>query len=333
MGVQFGTSKVIGPQIGVLVIWLVWFGLISTAQAQVLPLPSDATTPRKPKPAPSTQEDPSELLIRSDLVTLLVTVETTEKKSLPSLQRDEFELLEDGVPQKIESLVQEVRTPLRMVVLLDISSSVRNRLKFEQEATLRFFREVLRPGDQIAFYAFNHDVVMRQDMTGDLKQLEAATQGLKAKGGTAVYDAVYQAAQKLGRENGRRIIILVSDGSNTISRVSQAKAIDEVRRSEAVLYGIYSAAQTSYDNFMTPRGRFTLQALCNETGGRVFPGSTVDELIAGFGQLTIELRSQYKLSYYSNNDAQDGKFRKIDLRVKRPDLKVRTREGYFAPKN
>ncbi|MBX7221827.1 MAG: VWA domain-containing protein [Blastocatellia bacterium] len=312
----------------------VWLAVpFSSVAAQSVPVPPEVKGPVKKDKTGAVQDDKNDIRVRSDLVTVAATVLRKNDEPVSRLERDDFEIYEDGKLQKIEAFSHEENNPLRLVMLLDTSSSVRNRLKFEQEAAVRFFREVLRPIDRAAFYSFNHDIVLRQDMTSDTTALESSTKGLEARGGTAIFDAIFVAAQRVGREKGRRVIVIVSDGSNTISKVTLARALEEVRKSEAVVYGVYAAAKTRYDDFLQDTSQSTLETLARETGGRVFRTESAELLATQFAQLTAELKAQYNLAYYSTNDSHDGKYRKIEVRVKRPDLQVRARDGYIAPKD
>lgn len=189
---------------------------------------------------------------------------------------------------------------------------------------------MLRPQDRAAFYAFNHDVYLRQDLTSSLSALETAVRGLEARGATALYDAIFIAARRLEREPGRRVIIVVSDGQNTVSRVTRERALEEVNRTDAIIFGICPIIRTEYDDFLPPPDN-DFDLLCRQTGGRVFMVTSLSELTTGFAQLEAELRAQYVLSYYSSNDARDGRFRRIEVRVKRPGVTVRARSGYYAP--
>lgn len=306
--------------------WLGWWLIViggAAATAQVVPLPADAVRGRNGDPA-------ADVVVRADYVTVLTAVQDVTGAPVGNLGDDDFEIYEDGRLQTITRVGRQEDQPLRLAMLLDVSASVRNRLKFEQDAALDFFRRVLRPEDRAAFYAFNHDVYLRQDLTGSLAALESAVRGLEARGATALYDAIFIAARRLEREPGRRVIVVVSDGQNTVSRVTRERAIEEVNRTDAVVFGVCPVIRTEYDDFLPPPDN-DFELLCRQTGGRVFMVTSLPELTVGFAQLESELRAQYVLSYYSSNEARDGKFRRIEVRVKRPGVVVRARRGYYAP--
>ncbi len=303
-------------------VWLLVVGSLSGV-AQMVPVPAD-TLPG------GNRETAADVVVRADYVTVLTSVNGAAGLPVQNLSDADFEIYEDGQLQVISRVGRQEDQPLRLALLLDISASVRNRLKFEQEAALDFFRRMLRPQDRAAFYAFNHDVYLRQDLTSSLGALETAVRGLEARGATALYDAIFIAARRLEREPGRRVIIVVSDGQNTVSRVTRERALEEVNRTDAIIFGICPVIRTEYDDFLPPPDN-DFDLLCRQTGGRVFMVTSLSELTTGFAQLEAELRAQYVLSYYSSNDARDGRFRRIEVRVKRPGVTVRARSGYYAP--
>jgi Ca-activated chloride channel homolog len=302
--------------------WLVGDGVC--AHAQVLPVPPEATTP------PKNQDEEAEVVIRSELITVLTAVSAANGQPIAGLSENDFEILEDGVPQTLSSLGRQENQSLALVLMLDTSSSVRNRLKLEQDAALNFIRDILRTNDRAALYAFNHDISVKQDLTGSLKALESAVGSLSAKGATAIYDAVFLGARRLVNEKGRRVIVVVSDGYNTISRTTVAKTLEEVSRSDAIVYGICPVIQTQYDQYVK-QPQNDLELLCRQTGGRTFYISSPADFVSGFAQLAAEIRAQYVLTYSSTNEKRDGTFRKIEVRVKRPGVRIRARNGYYAP--
>ncbi|MGQ9897842.1 MAG: VWA domain-containing protein [Acidobacteriota bacterium] len=306
--------------------WMaIWLLVVSSlpVEGQVVPVPADSL--------PGRNDDVSaDVVVRADYVTVLTAVSSSVGLPVGNLTAADFELYEDGKLQVISRVGRQEDQPLRLALLLDISASVRNRLRFQQEAALDFFRRMLRPQDRAAFYAFNHDVYLRQDLTFSLGALEAAVRGVEAGGATALYDAIFIAARRLEREPGRRVIIVVSDGQNTVSRVTRERVLEEVNRTDTIVFGIRPIIRTEYDDFLPPLDN-DFDLLCRQTGGCVFAVTRLSELATGFAQLEAELRAQYVLSYYSSNDARDGKFRRIEVRVRRPGVTVRARSGYYAP--
>jgi Ca-activated chloride channel family protein len=288
------------------------------------------------QPPTSTQED-SLVNIRADLVTALVSVTDLQGNLINTLNKDDFEVLEDGVVQDISSFGRESTLPLNLVLLFDVSASVKPRLKFEQQAAIKFFKEVLRPVDRAALMSFNHDVTIEQDFTANIEVLTSAVRELKPKGGTALYDAIYLASQRLEKGNGRHAIVILSDGANTISRASLEKALRIAERADAVIYAIYTATRLPEEPGIVA-GDKELEKICERMGGEVFFPKDLTSLDTIFSQLAALLRAQYAVSFYSKNEDRDGNYRTLKVNVKNPNfkigsLKIRTRKGYYAPKD
>lgn len=291
--------------------------------AQVVPVPADTLPGRNGDTA-------ADVVVRADYVTVLTSVNSTTGLPVQNLSDTDFEIYEDGQLQVISRVGRQADQPLRLALLLDISASVRNRLKFEQEAALDFFPARAAPPGPGGVLCFQSRCL---SASGPDLQPECAGNGRARAGGagaTALYDAIFIAARRLEREPGRRVIIVVSDGQNTVSRVTRERALEEVNRTDAIIFGICPIIRTEYDDFLPPPDN-DFDLLCRQTGGRVFMVTSLSELTTGFAQLEAELRAQYVLSYYSSNDARDGRFRRIEVRVKRPGVTVRARSGYYAP--
>jgi Ca-activated chloride channel homolog len=253
-------------------------------------------TAQNPRP-PSAQEE-SIIKIRADLITVLTSVTDPRGQPINTLGKDDFELQENGVAQEIVTFGRENSLPLHLVLLFDISISVKPRLKFEQQAAAKFFKTVLRPVDQAALFSFNHDVSVEQNFTSDAEALANAARSLKAKGGTALFDAIYLAAERLEKAPGRHVIVILSDGSNTISRVTMEAALRMAERADAVIYGVYTAQRLPEEetSMRFIEGDKELQKICERTGGEVFFPRNINELEEEFNQLAAILRAQYAIT-------------------------------------
>lgn len=276
--------------------------------------------------------DDSVVKVRTELVNVLVSITDQKGSLVQGLTQDDFEILENGVRQEINLFGQSDTVPLRMAVLFDLSLSVKPRLKFQKEAAERFFNSVLRPMDSAALFGFNHDVTIEQDFTSDRKQLIAALKGLKSSGGTALYDAVFLASERLERGSGRRVIVILSDGLNMISRATLEAALRMAEKADAAIYAIYTVNRLPEEPGVVS-GEQLLQQICERTGGQVFFAENSYALDSVFEQLSQILRAQYTLSFYSNSEHNDGSYRRLEVQVKRPGLRVRARKGYYAPKD
>ncbi|MFN7929693.1 MAG: VWA domain-containing protein [Blastocatellia bacterium] len=318
----------------------------------------DRQSPPKPLPPTSlpgpgigaTQKDkeakPDEevLKIDSNLVTVVTSISTKPGTKPTQLNQDDFEILEDGVPQEISSFARDEDIPLRLIMLFDTSSSVKNQIRFERRAAAKFFERLLRPQDQAALFAVSTDITIIQDFTNKVRQLTDATKLLQPKGATSLYDAVYLAAGYLKLTQGRRIIVIVSDGGDTTSQKKLTEALEQAQTSDVVIFTVFTGLLTASQNIRDLAAERAMQTLTSETGGDVYSprmalnGSEIDEdeslknLDEAYQRLADQLRTQYTLRFYSTNDTRNGQFRKLTVRVKKPGLMTRARAGYFAPK-
>ncbi len=293
------------------------------------PVPPDSEKP----PVPVLQEpaSPEVISLHSDLVLVTVNVLGPRGEWITGLGPEDFELLEDGVPQQIAFFSGEAALPLRLVVLFDTSLSVKNRLEFEKQAVARFFRSVMRPRDLAALISVSTEPILRQSFTEDIAQLVNAVRGLKAEGATALYDALVMAAEYVAPIEGRRAIVILSDGRDTVSRATLGQALRRVQEVGATVYAI-NVEEPLSANVRELIGETALELIARQTGGEVFSPTQLEELDPIFARLVEQLRTQYVLGFYSTNEARDGAFRRLTVRVKRQGVIARAREGYYAPR-
>lgn len=268
-----------------------------------------------------------------NLVNILFTVTNKRNRLVLDLTKDDFRVFEDNKPQTIRFFSRETDLPLRIGVLVDTSNSIRERLRFEQEAAIDFLNETLRPGKDLAFIvAFDVEPQLLQDYTDDIEKLSEATRSLQAGGGTALFDAIYFACkQKMVMVPPpelylRRVLIVISDGRDNQSEHSRDEALAMAQRGEVTIFAI-STNRSGLDT----HGDKVLKYLAEETGGGAFFPFEARDLAANFGEISRELRSQYSLAYVSSNQARDGTFRAITLEPLEKGLRVRAKNGYFAP--
>jgi len=305
-------------------VFLAWLCLLLPAQE---PAPSGA--------AAGTEESTSDarIRVRVDLVNVLFTVTDRKNRFVLNLTKEDFHVLEDNKPQSIRYFSRETNLPLRIGVLIDTSNSVRMRLRFEQEAAIDFLSATLRPGkDKALVVGFDVEAQIVQDYTDDMEKLSEAIRGLRAGGGTGLYDAIYYTCkQKMlffppPEPYLRRVLIVLSDGQDNNSEHTREEALAMAQRSEVTIYAI----STNRTGLRGP-GDKVLRHLAQETGGRAFFPFEASELAADFREISRELRSQYSLAYVSTNPARDGTFRAITIKGRNNDLRIRAKSGYFAP--
>jgi VWFA-related protein len=328
----------------------------SAAQAGSNP---QAAPPAKPDAAQGQEIPPrsDQTIIRTiNLVDVLFTVLNRRNKLVPDLEKENFKVFDNNTQQTIRFFTRQTDLPLRIGMLLDTSNSIRDRLKFEQDAATNFVYSVLRRNKDAAFVmTFDDEPQILQDFTSEADKLRDQIVNTRAGGGTAIYDAVYQACEKQlshpPRPPGdqpdivRRVMILISDGDDNLSTHTRAEAIEMAQRFSVVIYAIststqwVSLSQTDPEKMADRKTHKTegdqiLEHLAEETGGRAFFPYHVDDLDQSFQDIGDELRNQYSIAYNPANYVADGKYHKI--RIETPEHKgyqVRARRGYFARAN
>ena len=271
---------------------------------------------------------------RVDEVNVLFIATDRHGKFVRNLDQKDFAILDDHKPPTaVDSFRKETDLPLQLGLLVDTSGSVRSRFDFEQEAAVSFLESTLRPGFDKAFvmgFATHNQVT--QDFTDNAKLLATGVHSLHDGGGTAIYDAIYDACRdKLAKETSdrpvRKAIIIVSDGEDNQSDHSRAQAIEMAQRAEVIIYAI-----STDDSGLVLRGDHVLQQLADATGGRAFFPFKMKDIKNSFAAIEDELRSQYVISYRPADFDADGRYRSIEITALKKDLQVRARKGYFAPR-
>jgi Ca-activated chloride channel family protein len=222
--------------------------------------------------------------------------------------------------------------PFALVMVFDASLSVRHRLQFEKDAAAKFFRSVLRPNDLASVLSVSTEVSVAQGFTSDLRLLMAAISKVQAEGTTALYDGIARSADALLPTDGRHVIVVISDGRDIISRISLLGCLRLAQEADAVIYAINTSGKPASANDRDLVGERALETLANRTGGEVFFPDRIEELDPVFQRLANQIRSQYLLGYYSSNEARDGSYRRIAVRIRRNECYARAREGYYALK-
>jgi VWFA-related protein len=300
---------------------------------------------QKPKPSPTPiPEDPQgtvKVAIRR--VRLPITVTDKKGQFVPGLTKNDFVILEDKVPQAIETFSDDLSqtTPLYIAVLMDTSPSTAGKLKFQQESAMNFIQTVVKPRkDRVLFATFDDQINLMQDFTDRLDLLDKAVYSVKKMGTqTALFDAIWQFCdEKMRSVPGRRVLLVVTDGEDTYSRANIRDAIDIAQRTETTIFAISTKAGFLATVPGVEAGQVEdkkdkdLQTLAEETGGVAFFTGDMLSLERSFTRISKELRAQYLVTYNPTNKSYDGTFRKIDVKLGdgHGDLKVRTKRGYKA---
>ncbi len=271
---------------------------------------------------------------RVDEVNVLFIATDRHGKFVRNLSEKDFAFSDDHKPvESILAFKPETDLPIELGLLMDVSGSVESRFGFEKAAATGFLQHIIRPGYDKAFVVgFNRESHLAQDFTDNVPMLAAGVQRLKDGGGTALYDAVYQACKdKLLRERAdhpvRKAIVVVSDGEDNQSEHTKAQAIEMAQRAEVLIYAI-----STDDSGLILRGDKVLEELATATGGRAFFPYKMKDITRSFAAIEDELRSQYDVSYKPSDFSADGRFHSIQITALKKDLQVRARQGYFAPK-
>jgi Ca-activated chloride channel family protein len=322
------------------------------AQQQPAPSGSASAPPHQQQPA-APQRSPQTIVREINLVDVLFTVLNRRNKLVADLDKDSFRVVDDGAQQDIRYFSRQTDLPLRIGMLLDTSNSIRDRIQFEKDAAVGFLYNVLRRGkDQSFVMTFDDRPYVQQAFTDDAGRLRDEIVKMKAGGGTAVYDAIYDACKNQlshpPRPPGdqpdvvRRVMILISDGEDNLSERTRSEAIEMAQRTSVVIYTISTSTQwvslseTNKEKIADRKihkneGDKILEDIAEETGGRAFFPYHVDDLDQSFQDIGDELRSQYSIAYNPTNYVANGKYHKIKIEVlDRKGLQVRARRGYFA---
>jgi len=307
--------------------------------------------PQQQPAAPANPQQPS-FIREVNLVDVLATVLDRRNKLVPDLEKGDFKITDDNAQQEIRFFSKQSDLPLRIGMLLDTSNSIRDRIKFEQEAAVDFLYSVLRRGKDQAFaMTFDDEPQVVQAFTGDGGLLRDEINKTRAGGGTAVYDAIYEACAKQlsnpPRPPGdqpdivRRVMVLISDGEDNLSNHTRAEAIEMAQRTNVVIYAISTSTQWIQLSQTDPNkaadrkmhlteGDEILKNLAEETGGRAFFPYHVDDLNQSFQDIGDELRNQYTITYSPTNFVANGKYHRIKIEIPNRGYQVRARRGYFA---
>lgn len=284
--------------------------------------------------ARSQQAGDTQITLDVNRVSMLFTVSDKKGRFVTDLTKEDFEIIEQKMPQQIVEFAAESDLPLRLAVLIDSSNSIRDRFRFQQEAAVEFINSVVRPQDRAIVVSFDTGPELVVDLTSNTEKLAKGVRDLRPGGGTALYDAIFFVCkEKLMQDQPmhkfRRALIVLTDGEDTQSRYSRDQALEMAQKADTVVYAI----STNISGIQSD-GDKVLRYLAAETGGLTFFPFKVQDLAQSFENIANELRHQYSLLYRPNPVKADGLYHMVDIRTKnRKDLVVRARKGYYAPRS
>lgn len=279
------------------------------------------------------EERTSDYSLRVDLITVYVSVNDAEGNYIRGLSQSDFLINENGDSQDISFFTSET-TPLTAAFLMDVSSSmIGDRIIRAQNAAVDLVGGLIRNEDLAMVLGFDHRLLLYQGFTNDVAKLEQAIRLTGPNGGTALYDAVAGTTRKLFNRNGKRAIVVLSDGDDTDSDFSAEEVLDYLQKSSVIVYSVglqtLTSAQTKENE--TRKTIRNLKEMADFSGGRAYFPSFISHLPRIYSAIGQDLRSQYTIAYYPKNKVKDGKWRTINVSVKnKPQLVVRHRKGYFA---
>jgi Ca-activated chloride channel homolog len=282
------------------------------------------------------QEPDTTFKVDVKLVNVFVTVTDEHGGPIASLKKENFQLKEDGLDQKIAVFDKESALPLSIVLAIDTSLSTRKDLPLELASARRFAHAILRPVDALSLYQFSETVSELTSFTSDLKVIDHGIDRIRMGSATALYDALFLGSQALEPRYGRKVMVVITDGGDTMSKVDYQEAVRAAETAEAILYSIIIVpieASAGRDI----GGEHALIQLSADTGGKYFYAASMPQLEDAFRQISDELRTQYLLAYYPSQRFADSDFRHIQVTVAGlpPDsgFRVRHRTGYYTSKS
>jgi VWFA-related protein len=334
-----------------------WIAILGILAAVAVAGAQQAQPPASPQPQPAPQApapvDRQGAIVRNvNLVEVLYSVVNKRQKLVTDMTQNDFKVFDDGAQQEITSFSQPTDLPLRIGMVLDTSNSIRERLKFEQDAAIDFlFNALRRNKDQAFLMTFDDGPEIIKDFTGDTGELRDTILKQRAGGGTALYDAVYAASTHLLNNSPmppglnsdvRRVLVVISDGDDNSSTRSRGESVEMSQRAGVIIYSISTSTdwvtpdeekdvmKQVQRKYLKTEGDQVLDQLALETGGRSFFPYKVDDLGQSFLDIGDELRHQYALAYSPAGRIPDGKYHTIKIQTDRKDVTVRARKGYFS---
>lgn len=285
-------------------------------------------------PRSANGNDDSTIRVNVRLVNVFTTVTDSHGAPVSDLNKEDFKVLEDGIPQTISVFDRESELPLSIVMEIDTSESTRRDLKLEVASAKRFVHSILRPQDRLSIFQVSEDILQLTRYTADMKSIESAIDNLQKGAGTSLYDGIYLGADTLMNRQGRKVMVLITDGGDTTSAATYNSALRRAQEAEAIVYSII-VVPVAADAGRNTGGEHALIQISKDTGGKYYYAESIEQLDQAFRQVSQELRTQYLIAYYPNRRLADSPFRRITVEVSKKDedkqpLQVRHRAGYYS---
>lgn len=309
--------------------------VVALLVASVCQAQSSGSVP-KPPWAKAAADDGNNIKVDVKLVNIFVTVTDEHGSPVGSLTKDNFQVFEDGHPQKISVFGKESELPLSIVLDIDTSLSTRKDLPLELGSARRFAHAIIRPVDALSLYDFSEVVSQDLAFTADLKAIDHAVNRVHTGAATALYDAVFLGAQALETRQGRKVLVVITDGGDTASQVDYRAALRAAQQAEAIVYSIIDVPIEASAGRDTG-GEHALIQLSEDTGGKYYYAASIQQLDQAFRAISDELRTQYLLAYYPAQRLADSDFRRLEVKLtgvpEAVNYKARHRTGYYTSKS
>ncbi len=329
--------------------WLCLVAMLSLAAAaqSKVPRPPNADKaatptsvphpPDKPQTPPAEDDSNTTIRVNVKLVNVFATVTTASGAPVSTLKQEDFHIFEDGKPQKIAVFQRESELPLSIVIAIDSSLSTRNSQRLELDSARRFAHAILRPIDGVSLFQFSEVVDQLTPFTSDIRVIDKGISRIHTGAATALYDTLYLASDALMDRRGRKVMVIITDGGDTVSKSSYQDAVREAQQAEVILYSIIIVPIESNAG-RDIGGEHALIQLSRDTGGKYFYAGSTEQLDAAFRQISEELRTQYLIAYYPSQRLSDSEYRHIEITIDPAtknyadpaDLQVRHRTGYYT---
>jgi Ca-activated chloride channel homolog len=281
---------------------------------------------------------PPETTLKVDvrLVNIFVTATDAHGAPVVNLAKENFRLKEDGKEQKIAVFDRESALPLSIMLAVDTSLSTRKDLPLELASARKFSHTILRPQDGLALYKFSEEVNEVVPFTSDLKKIDAGIDRIRNGAGTALYDAIFLGAQALARRQGRKVMVVITDGGDTVSQMDYKAALRSAEEAEALIYSIIIVPIEASAGRDTG-GEHALIQISEDTGGKYYYATSLPQLDEAFHKISDELRTQYLLAYYPSARYSDSEFRRVEVELVNPPsggpYRLRHRAGYYTTRS
>jgi Ca-activated chloride channel homolog len=285
-------------------------------------------------PGSQSQKDESTLRVNVRLVNVFTTVTDSRGAPVADLAKDDFQLLEDGVPQTIKVFEKESAIPLSIALAIDTSPSTLRDFKLEVSSARRFVHSILRNEDRLSIFEVTETILQKTGFTSDMKRIERGIDDLHTGPGTSIYDAIFLCSESLLDRQGRKVLVLITDGGDTTSKADYNGALQRAQQSEVIVYSII-VVPVEADAGRNLGGEHALIQISKDTGGKYYYAEGQQQLDEAFRKISDELRTQYLLAFYPSRKLSDSPFRRlqVELSKKDPDGKpyqVRHRAGYYT---